>query len=201
MIRLHRIASAFKFELRSASADTLMNYLGPIKESLYNEFYRQQSDILLNETLRKRNENGIELPESYAGALFKKMIAPYAGKVVFVDFWATTCGPCISGIKQLHATRLEYKNNADFTFLFITAKDESPARQYKSFVKKQELTNTYYLDADEYRYIRELFGINGIPRYIVISKEGRVMNDDFEMHNFRYEIGKYLPQYDHLKNP
>jgi len=37
-----------------------------------------------------------------------------------------------------------------------------------------------------------LFKFNGIPRYIVINKEGKVWNDDFQMHNFEFELPKYL---------
>lgn len=195
VIRLHRVASAFKFDLRSASSDTLTNYLEAIKAGLYNKFYQKQADLLLKEALRKRDKTGTAIPDSYAGNLFKKMIAPYAGKVIFIDFWATTCGPCIGDIQQLYAIREKYKDNKDFTFLFVTSEDESPKRAYQSFVKKQKLVHTVYLSNDDYRYLRELFGIYGIPRYATISKDGRVLDDDFEMHNFRSEIGNYFPQY------
>jgi len=95
----------------------------------------------------------------------------------------------------LYAIREKYKDNKDFTFLFVTSEDESSKRAYQSFVKKQKLVHTVYLSNDDYRYLRELFGIYGIPRYATISKDGRVLDDDFEMHNFRSEIGNYFPQY------
>ena len=36
------------------------------------------------------------------------------------------------------------------------------------------------------------FLLGGCMNYIVINKEGKVWNDDFQMHNFEFELPKYL---------
>ncbi|TGV04795.1 thioredoxin domain-containing protein [Flavivirga rizhaonensis] len=78
-------------------------------------------------------------------------------------------------------------------FNFINFKERgSPTHRYTGFVKEQELKNTYRLSTDDYNYLRQLFKFNGIPKYVVIDKNGDVISDDFPMHNFDYEIKKIL---------
>ena len=55
---------------------------------------------------------------------------------------------------------------------------------------KQELVNSVYVSSDDYRYLRELFGIYGIPRYAIINQEGEVLNSRSEPHEFMLEINK-----------
>lgn len=135
------------------------------------------------------------LPNSPATDVFNKIIAPYKGKVLFVDFWATTCGPCVGSIKHMKETRKKYEGNTDFDFVFITDQRSSPEKNYNDFVKEQELKNTYRISTDEYNLLRQLFRFNGIPRYVVIDQKGDVINDNFEMYNFILELGQILPAY------
>ena len=68
-----------------------------------------------------------------------------------------------------------------FGLLFIYGYSQ---KTYDSFVKEQELKNLYRLSTDKYNYLRQLFKFNGIPRYVVIDKNGDVIDGDFPMHNF-----------------
>jgi thiol-disulfide isomerase/thioredoxin len=134
------------------------------------------------------------LPEGVATEVFRKIANPFKGKILFVDFWATTCAPCVGGIKRMKETREKYNDNADFEFIFITDERSSPETTYNKFVEEQGLKNTFRLSKDDYNYLRQLFKFNGIPRYVVIDKDGNVLNDDFPMHNFKMELSKILAQ-------
>ena len=124
-----------------------------------------------------------QLPDTYEANIFKELIAPFKGKILLVDFWATTCGPCISSIRQHKTLRERYKDSPDVDFVFITSENESPLSAYNNFVNEQELTHTYRLTADQYRYMRQLFRFNGIPRYVLVDREGKIIDDNFSSHN------------------
>ena len=44
---------------------------------------------------------------------FKNIIKNHKGKILFIDFWATTCGPCVATIKQMKEKRKEYKKKEE----------------------------------------------------------------------------------------
>ena len=41
-----------------------------------------------------------------------------------------------------------------------------------------------------YKYLRQLFKFNGIPRYVMLDRDGNVVDDNFPGHNAEYEIQK-----------
>ncbi|MCD8164867.1 MAG: TlpA family protein disulfide reductase, partial [Bacteroides sp.] len=163
-----------------------------IKKDISNEFLVNEA-IRLYETSYRNTAMGYELPAGDKGAeLFKSMIDPFQGKYVFVDFWGTFCGPCIHGIKEMKETRRAYENSEDVVFLFITSESESPLDKYNEFIEEQELSHTYRVSSDEYLCLRQLFRFNGIPRYVLVGREGRILNEKFSMHNFEHELERLL---------
>ena len=134
------------------------------------------------------------LPDGKGKTIFKKLIAPHKGKILFVDFWATWCAPCVSSIKKMKETRSDYANHKDFDFVFITD-TSSPEKAYNTFVADQDLKNTTRLSEDEFNYLRQLFEFNGIPRYILVDKNGNVVNKNFPIHNFYRLLDSILETY------
>jgi len=158
----------------------IVNKKFPVNTSQNNSLTDNKNHKLSIKPLAESNK----LPEGKATEIFNDIIKTHKGKILFIDFWATTCGPCVAGIKQMKETRNEYKDNKDFEFVFISDESLSPLEHYNKFVEEQELKINYRLTSDDYNYLRQLFKFNGIPRYVVIDKKGDVINDNFEMHNF-----------------
>ena len=63
------------------------------------------------------------------------------------------------------------------------------------FIKEQELEHVYRVDQSTYQRFRDLFSFNGIPQYIVLDKAGNVVDADFAMHSFDFELPKILKKY------
>ncbi|MDE6278481.1 MAG: TlpA family protein disulfide reductase [Paramuribaculum sp.] len=163
------------------------------------DYYRQELDnlyanVISSPYLRMRLDNhfeqqvnakSYELPATPAGNLMRKLIEPYSGKWILVDFWATTCGPCRGNIEQMKAFRDANRDSDQFTFLFITSEDQSPLKAYNSYVEKN-LANDHslYLTPDEILLLQDLFEINGIPHYVLITPEGLVYDKKISHHDF-----------------
>jgi len=183
---------SLKFSLNQMSKTSGLEYWDSLKVEIKNPFLiKTGNDILL----KKFPENSIasyELPTGAATDVFKKIIDPFKGKILFIDFWATTCGPCVAGIKGRKATREKYKDNPDFDFIFITDEGSSDLESYNKMVVEQELKNTFRISKDDFYYLRELFKFNGIPHYTTIDKNGKVISNDFNMYNFEFELTKIL---------
>ena len=171
------------FGLLKDNKEATRNVLTTLVSDIPESFLRSEADRLFLKNFPEEQRGAYELPDTYEAKIFKDLITPFKGKFLLVDFWATSCGPCVYAIKQHKALREQYKGNPNVDFVFITSEGESPLTPYNNFVKEQELKNTYRINADQYRYLRQLFRFNGIPRYVLVDKEGKILDDNYDCFN------------------
>lgn len=132
-----------------------------------------------------------QLPEGKATEIFRSIIHNHPNKVLFVDFWATTCGPCRSGIEHSAELRKQYKNHPEFQFIYITNEAESPKKAYQAYVDKHLKGEAcYYLSGSDYHYLRQLFRFNGIPHYVLVEKDGSILRKEVEIYNLKTFLEK-----------
>lgn len=135
---------------------------------------------------------GYELPDTEGGRLMKSIIEPLKGKFVLVDFWATTCGPCRGAIEDSAELRKRNLENPNFEIIYVTSEGASPKGDYDSYAAAnlQGHTSLRLTDNEHYK-LADLFGINGIPRYVLFGPEGQVLDDNFAFHNLRELMKAY----------
>lgn len=139
-----------------------------LKEFAIAAFYRKKAE------LEVKNTGVASKPKTEGDKLFESIVGKYRGKVVFVDFWATWCGPCLSGIEKIKPLKEELKNE-DIVFVYIT----NPSSPEKDYAKKiPEIKGEHYrVNGDEWNYLTEKFNIYGIPHYSLVGKKGEIVNE------------------------
>ncbi|MDP4208837.1 MAG: TlpA disulfide reductase family protein [Bacteroidota bacterium] len=115
-----------------------------------------------------------ETPKTPGDKLFDAIVAKYKGKVVFVDFWATWCGPCRAGIENMKPMKEEYKGK-DVVFLYIT--DESSPVDTWNMMVPDIKGEHYRVKSDEWNYLKSKFQISGIPHYALVNRAGTIVKD------------------------
>jgi thiol-disulfide isomerase/thioredoxin len=112
-----------------------------------------------------------------AKTLFEELIKPYKGKVIYVDFWGTWCGPCKENMKYVKDLKAKLKGQ-DVIFMYFA--NNSPEDSWKNIIKEMDLTGEnvvqYRLPEKQEEIIERLFSVNSFPTYLLVNKEGKVVN-------------------------
>lgn len=101
-------------------------------------------------------------------------LADLAGKYVYIDVWATWCGPCIA--EQPHWEKLVEKfEGKPVTFVSISIDDS--AEPWKKMLSKKEMKGMQlYAGGDWDSELATSYLVKSIPRFILINPEGKIEN-------------------------
>ena len=110
------------------------------------------------------------------GVLFKDEIgnvidlSDLKGKVVFINFWATWCPPCIAEMPSINKLQEKFKDNKDFIILMVDA-DNKPEKSIK-FMAKRNYNLQVFTPASQIP--AELLG-NALPTTVILNKKGKTV--------------------------
>jgi thiol-disulfide isomerase/thioredoxin len=125
-----------------------------------------------------------------------KTLGDFATKdLVLIDCWATWCIPCRNQMPALDSLIDEYKDRV--TFISISADQFTP--KWDDWLQKYPthtgLVQLHAKDGFQNVFFRR-FAINAIPRYILITKQGKLLNRRMpypsDRQSFIDELKKYL---------
>ena len=100
----------------------------------------------------------------------------FKGKVTYIDIWATWCLPCRGEIPALKELEKKF-HGKDVAFVSISIDQNKD--EWKEFVKNEDLKGVQLFaeNAFESQFIQD-YGIRQIPTFIIIDKEGKIVNAD-----------------------
>jgi len=163
-------------QLTPLSEEDLILVQKKIKIPFVSDFLKKWNDQTITKLEANKKLGGYvvnEVPKSVGDELFANIMKKYEGKVVYVDFWATWCGPCRSGIKEIASLKEEMKDK-DVAFVYLT-NQSSPEGTWSGMIPNIKGEH-YRLSTDEWNYLSSKFNITGIPHYVLVNKKGEVVN-------------------------
>lgn len=106
----------------------------------------------------------------------QEVIDGHKGKVIYMDIWASWCGPCKAEMPASHKLQEKYKDS-DVIFLYVSIDRNNKA--WETSAQQFQLTENSYL-ARNYPKAK-LFQTNNvrtIPRYMLFDKKGKLVDSD-----------------------
>jgi len=105
-------------------------------------------------------------------------LSDFKGNLVYVDVWATWCGPCKAQIPALKELEKKF-HGQPITFLSISVDKMKDQQKWVDYVKNEHLEGVQIMadkafDSD----VAQAYGINAIPRFMVFDQEGNIVTID-----------------------
>lgn len=111
-----------------------------------------------------------ESPVSFKGEDGKIVaLGSLKGKVVFINFWATWCPPCIQEMPSINELKKSFNGNQDIVFLMIDV--DSEMEKSSAFMKENSYDLPVYVPASE---IPSDFLGSAIPTTVILDKSGQI---------------------------
>jgi len=100
------------------------------------------------------------------------------GKYVYIDVWATWCGPCKAEIPFLKEVEKAY-HDKNIEFLSVSIDEAKNHDKWKQMIVEKELGGIQvFADNDWKSEFVQAYKINGIPRFILIDPAGNIVSAD-----------------------
>ncbi len=102
----------------------------------------------------------------------KVSLSSFRGKVVFLNIWATWCGPCREEMPSIESLYSHFKNTKNFVILGVSEDTEG-----KAAVAPYITRNGYHFRIllDPENVVGEKYGVSGVPETFIIDQQGRIV--------------------------
>ena len=162
-------------------------YLTSGQKEHLEDFYRIAKDLLTDGTCKEIDDLYTKVTKSLKENSLApdfEMMTPEGkmlkfsevwGKVVYIDIWSTWCGPCCEEIPYVAKLVEHYKDNPEIEFISISL--DKNLKDWRNFLEShQSEWKQFVIPEKQQRTFLKLYGINGIPRFMVFTKEGRIID-------------------------
>ena len=119
------------------------------------------------------------IPYNQTMTSISEALKPLRGKVVYVDVWATWCGPCKEMFSHVPAFK-EKAKDLDVAYLYLSIDRPQAEEAWRKAIPHYQLKGYHLLAGQElaaavYRELGNEQGSLAIPRFLIVDKEGNIV--------------------------
>ncbi|MEW6253193.1 MAG: TlpA disulfide reductase family protein [Planctomycetota bacterium] len=128
----------------------------------------------------------------------KVKLSDYQGKLVYLDFWATWCSPCIEAMPSIQKVASGTKDDR-FVILLVSV-DDKPGTVADFLKKRKKPLPGVVVHAERGMKgeLAKLYNIESVPTNFLIGPDGKVLVNDVSSSNLRTTVRRELAK---LKQP
>lgn len=98
-------------------------------------------------------------------------LSDFKGRYLLLDFWSTGCGPCLMAFPEMREVQEAWKDR-----LVVVSISSDSEKIWKEASERKGITWTNLNDMQGTVGIYAHYGIKGIPHYVIVSPEGRIIH-------------------------
>jgi len=169
------LIAGLKYFLNVSSKNLEQDYERMVSYSLDAKFKKELTDKyeLLKNLVKGKTSPGFNF-ENIDGSMTS--LEDLKGKYVYIDVWATWCGPCIAEIPALKELEKSY-HGKNIEFVSISVDVYKDKEKWLKMVENKELKGVQLIaDKDWNSDFVKQYAIDGIPRFILIDSEGNIIS-------------------------
>jgi len=166
--------------LKSKKLDPVfMDFQSKSIDDNYNEvvkYYKKNYDANLAKSKLNNTISPTFNYENHKGGTTK--LEDLKGKYVYIDVWATWCGPCRAEIPSLKKVEEKYQDK-NIAFVSISVDVDKDHEKWKNFVADKQLGGIQlFADKNWNSDFMTSYGVISIPRFILIDPNGKIVKSD-----------------------
>jgi thiol-disulfide isomerase/thioredoxin len=148
-------------------------------------FIHQKAEQFYNKQIAQ-TDIASPLPVTPMADLIRSLCAKYPGKILMIDFWGMSCGPCRGAIQLSKELRAEIAKRDDVKLIFIAGEQTTEGSdEYKKYVSEWLADEeTICVTKSDFVRLQELFQFNSIPHYETITPDCRRVRDDLRINGY-----------------
>jgi len=97
----------------------------------------------------------------------------FENKVLFINYWATWCNPCLAEMPSMAELYNQYKENNNIVFLYLSKEDADTIIDYIPKDESLGQLPIYKVVTDD-----DLFSTRGIPTTFIVNRNGEIVIKD-----------------------
>lgn len=180
----------------------LLDYKGPVHSEVQtNKFLAQNKTEIYAKSIAQAQSKwesispGKEVPDMKFTDINSEVVklSDLKGQLVYIDIWATWCGPCIAEHPHWDQLKEDYKDQP-IHFLTVSIDDDKSA--WEKMIKNKKMDGLQWFAENGWASeLAQHFKVNGIPRFLLLDAEGKVLDPSADRPSGK--IKEFLDQ--HLK--
>ena len=156
----------------------------PVVAHHFLELYRKH--VVANESAV------IPMLNAFANEVVDRVLSPYKGNVMFLDFWSYGCGPCRAGMLEQREL-VERMKGKPVKFIYIASTEYDDVEHSTQWLKEKGINGeALFVDERDWTAFKGVFNFTGTPALVLIDTNGFVHEASHDVNALEKEIEELL---------
>ena len=102
-------------------------------------------------------------------------LSDFRGQVVYLDFWASWCGPCMQQVPYARELKKRMEDHDDLVFLYISVDTDEQA--WRAKVAEENIQGVHLNVSGFSHEVPASYNLRGVPTFYLIGRDGHIVDN------------------------